>query len=166
MNNLTTREYCDEFVTTHYNEIESAPCGCPECSRSVQPGHLACSTVSDEILLLESAGRVCRAYDDGAWRWFVKEQSRLSAAPSAELMTAELMTALGAERIEELLANPLRRYWLPGTTDGYLTPSEVRALPAGSNFAFDECWSDEAPLGQGVVSGPDEWGRYTLTRVW
>lgn len=49
--------------------IEIEPCGCPECSYAVQPGHFACSTVSDEMLELEARGAIVRAYV-GAWRWF------------------------------------------------------------------------------------------------
>jgi len=49
----------------------SAPCGCPDCSLEVQPGHFACSTVSDIMLRKESAGIVIRVFDARGWCWFV-----------------------------------------------------------------------------------------------
>ena len=60
-----TREEKADFLSTQ-------PCGCPECSESVQPGHSGCECVGDpHVLELERAGRIHRAYDDGAWRWFI-----------------------------------------------------------------------------------------------
>jgi len=50
----------------------SAPCGCPDCSLEVQPGHFACSTVSDRLLHREKVGLVMRVFDSGGvWRWVV-----------------------------------------------------------------------------------------------
>lgn len=51
--------------------VEAAPCGCPLCSRGVSEGHTQCSDVPDTLLALEQAGHISRAYDNGAWHWFV-----------------------------------------------------------------------------------------------
>jgi len=48
-----------------------AACGCHDCSRQVQPGHFACSTVSDLMLRTEAVGLAVRVFDDGVWRWVV-----------------------------------------------------------------------------------------------
>lgn len=50
-----------------------ARCGCSDCDLGVQPGHAQCE-VSDRWLIDAEgrAGAVVRAYDDGAWHWFVR----------------------------------------------------------------------------------------------
>lgn len=49
----------------------AVPCGCPECSDGVQLEHFACETVTPALSRLEQRGDIIRAYDGGAWRWFV-----------------------------------------------------------------------------------------------
>jgi hypothetical protein len=60
--------------------FDREPCGCPECSYNIQPGHFACSSVSEDMLRREATGEAARTYDDGAWRWLVTEPRSLSAA--------------------------------------------------------------------------------------
>ena len=52
-------------------QLLPAPCGCPQCSYKVQPGHFACSTCDDALLELEEKGIVYRIYEEEAWRWRV-----------------------------------------------------------------------------------------------
>lgn len=49
----------------------SAPCGCPECTDSVQPGHSQCDPAPAALVAAETAGDIQRHYIDGAWRWVV-----------------------------------------------------------------------------------------------
>lgn len=50
-------------------EIAAQPCGCAACDDGVQPGHFACEQPSGEMLTMERAGQVGRAYEDGRWMW-------------------------------------------------------------------------------------------------
>lgn len=58
-------------VDQETGEVINAPCGCPQCSDQVQPGHFACSTVPTPLMEAEEKGLVDRAFDNGTWKWFV-----------------------------------------------------------------------------------------------
>lgn len=58
-----------EISQINQASIEHELCGCPGCDQGVQLGHFACSVPEEDMLGLERAGRIIRAYDDGRWRW-------------------------------------------------------------------------------------------------
>ena len=63
-----------EIITIWRNrrqrQLDSEPCGCPECDESVQPGHFACCTSNRWMLDLEREGAgVMRRFDGTSWVW-------------------------------------------------------------------------------------------------
>lgn len=49
--------------------VPNAPCGCPACDDGVQPGHFACSTAPEWVLMAEREGAVVRYYNGTSWVW-------------------------------------------------------------------------------------------------
>ncbi len=67
------KEMYDEMYGVGDDPVDfpiDAPCGCPECDESVQPGHFACAPSSDWLLAKEKEGEVIRHFDGDVWRWF------------------------------------------------------------------------------------------------
>lgn len=62
------------FERDSADTILVAPCGCPECSESVQAGHFACDSVPDNLIRAEERGWIARFYD-GTWKWCVLKVS-------------------------------------------------------------------------------------------
>lgn len=64
----------DEGFAINNDGTIDAPCGCPACDNGIAHGHFSCEQPDAKLLELETIRAVVRAYDDGAWRWFVAQR--------------------------------------------------------------------------------------------